>query len=251
MEFYTHNRFMALWTLSGTTRVSRYQKKHSPTHTYRDHESFLICIYYDPWHPPCSTYVPDSLFCTIPLSKFSLFYLLAWHHPLHTPYISSPHHCLLFAAHVHTIATCFAVVPKLCHLLMICHEITCKSAVLTRWNIHKQLDFVTEIIHTEQTYSATKHSRCYQLMAAGEMLVHWSAAVLPVADVTHWSMHSCYAQMLLVPLDFASDFSARFPATIPSKLHSFQNIQAAVLVHIPALTSKYNNMSTKRAPVAI
>jgi len=28
---HTHNRFTALWKLSGTTRVSRYQKKHSPT----------------------------------------------------------------------------------------------------------------------------------------------------------------------------------------------------------------------------
>jgi len=27
---HTHNRFTALWILSGTTRVSRYQKKHSP-----------------------------------------------------------------------------------------------------------------------------------------------------------------------------------------------------------------------------
>jgi len=27
----THNRFTALWNLSGTTWVSRYQKKHSPT----------------------------------------------------------------------------------------------------------------------------------------------------------------------------------------------------------------------------
>jgi len=26
-----HNRFTALWNLSGKTRVSRYQKKHSPT----------------------------------------------------------------------------------------------------------------------------------------------------------------------------------------------------------------------------
>jgi len=25
---HTHNRFTALWNLSGTTRVSRYQKKH-------------------------------------------------------------------------------------------------------------------------------------------------------------------------------------------------------------------------------
>ena len=28
---HTYNRFTALWNLSGTTRVSRYQKKHSPT----------------------------------------------------------------------------------------------------------------------------------------------------------------------------------------------------------------------------
>jgi len=36
---HTHNRFTALWILSGTTRVSRYQKKHSPTHTHRGHQS--------------------------------------------------------------------------------------------------------------------------------------------------------------------------------------------------------------------
>ena len=51
------------------------------------------------------------------LFKFSLVNLLAWHPPLHTPYISSPNHCLLFAAHAHTIAACFAVVPRLCHLI--------------------------------------------------------------------------------------------------------------------------------------
>jgi len=59
-------------------------------------------IYYDPWHPLCSIYVPDSLFVQF-LSKFSLVYLLAWHSPLRTPYISSPNHCLLLAAHAHTI----------------------------------------------------------------------------------------------------------------------------------------------------
>jgi len=40
---------------------------------------------------------------------------LAWYPPLHTPYISSPNHCLLFAAHAHTITTCSAVVLRLCH----------------------------------------------------------------------------------------------------------------------------------------
>jgi len=46
----THNRFTALWILSGTTQVSRYQKKHSPTHTHRGHQSSLsaFSIYYDP-----------------------------------------------------------------------------------------------------------------------------------------------------------------------------------------------------------
>jgi len=39
--------------------------------------------------------------------------LLAWHPKLHNPYISSPNHCLLFAAHAHTIATCCAIVPWL------------------------------------------------------------------------------------------------------------------------------------------
>jgi len=43
-------------------------------------------IQHDPRHPPCSTHVPDSLFPQS-LSKFSLVYLLAWHPPLHTPYL--------------------------------------------------------------------------------------------------------------------------------------------------------------------
>jgi len=67
--FAIHNRFMALWIFSRTT-----QKKHSPTHPHRGHQSSLIIpassIYYDPWHPPCSIYVPDSLFSTISLHVF-------------------------------------------------------------------------------------------------------------------------------------------------------------------------------------
>jgi len=79
-------------------------------------------IIYDPWHPSCSIYVPGSLFPQS-LSKFSLAYLLAWHPSLHTPYSSLLSHCLLFAAHANTIVTCFAVVPKLCHLLQVSFSI--------------------------------------------------------------------------------------------------------------------------------
>jgi len=74
-------------------------------------------IYCNPWHPPCSIYVPDSLYAQS-LSKFSSVYFFVCHPPLHTPYISSPNHCLLFTVHAHTIATCFAVVPMLYNLIL-------------------------------------------------------------------------------------------------------------------------------------
>jgi len=75
-------------------------------------------IYYDLYHPPCSITCFTAflhIFCPSPL-----IYFLAWNPPLHTPYISSPNHCLLFATHFHTITTCFAVVLRLCHLFLVC-----------------------------------------------------------------------------------------------------------------------------------
>jgi len=111
----THNRFTALWILSGTTRVNQYQKKHSPTHTHHGHllppSTMIHGIL--PIQSTCFTVFFHNL------SKFSLVYLLAWHPPFHTSYISSPNHNLLFATHVYSIATCFAVVPRLCHLILV------------------------------------------------------------------------------------------------------------------------------------
>ena len=51
-----------------------------------------------------------------PIAMSSLVYLFVWRPLPHIPYISSPNQCLLFAAHAHTIATCFAVVSILYHL---------------------------------------------------------------------------------------------------------------------------------------
>jgi len=82
-----------------------------------NHPLSASSIFYDPWHPD-SFCIPDILFPQS-LSKFSLVYLLARHPPLYTPHISSPNHCLLFAAHAYTIATCFAAVPRLCHLILV------------------------------------------------------------------------------------------------------------------------------------
>jgi len=62
---HTHNHFTALWTLSGITRVIRYQKKHSPTHTYRGHQSSLICFLH------LLRSVASSLFNLCALQSFS------------------------------------------------------------------------------------------------------------------------------------------------------------------------------------
>jgi len=43
-HIHTHNCFTARWILSGTTQVSQYKKKHSPTHTYPYHQSSFICF---------------------------------------------------------------------------------------------------------------------------------------------------------------------------------------------------------------
>jgi len=90
---------------------------HSPILIIIQHLSASF-IYYDPQHPTCSIYVLDNLFAQ-PLSMSSLVYLLVWKTQLHIPYISSPNQYLLFATHAHTIATCFAVVPRLYHLFLV------------------------------------------------------------------------------------------------------------------------------------
>jgi len=58
--------------LSGTTRVSRYPKKHSATHNYHGHESFLICFFHLIWSMASSLFNPRALqsFSTICLQVF-------------------------------------------------------------------------------------------------------------------------------------------------------------------------------------
>jgi len=67
-----------------------------------NHPLSAFSIYYDPWHPPCSMYVPDNLFPQS-VSKFSLVHLLTWHPPLHIPYISSSPIIVFFSQHIHKV----------------------------------------------------------------------------------------------------------------------------------------------------
>ena len=102
---------------SGTTWVSQYQKKH--THHPEHHPIFISFFHLKRSIASSrSNCMIGNLFAQ-PLSTSSLVYLLDWSPPPHFSYISSPNQCLLFAAHAHTIAACFAVVPKLYHLFLL------------------------------------------------------------------------------------------------------------------------------------
>ena len=106
--------------LSGTTRVGRYQKKHSPLTPILVNvlplSPFSICS--GPWHPLYSAYVLDSPL-EQPLSRSSLVFVLVLNPQLHTPFISSPNHHHLFAAHAHTNAAYSAAISMLCHLHLV------------------------------------------------------------------------------------------------------------------------------------
>ena len=67
-ETHTHNRFTALWNLSGTTRVSRYQKTHSPT-TLKQETVSAIGI---SW-AICKSALRSSQI-TMPAPHYSVFY---------------------------------------------------------------------------------------------------------------------------------------------------------------------------------
>jgi len=103
--------------LPGTTRVSWYQKKHSPTHLSWSSSNLYQLLPSTTFHSILPVQITClTIFCTTSLQV--LFGLpLGLDH--HTPYISSPNQCLLFAAHAHTIAACFAVVPRLYHLFLV------------------------------------------------------------------------------------------------------------------------------------
>jgi len=107
-------------SLSRTTQVSQYQKKHSPTHTYPDHQSSFISFLHLLWSIASSLFnlVLDSLFAQ-PLSKYSLVYPLGL-----APSISYSIHFFNqspFSFHniFPYIATCFDTVARLYHLILV------------------------------------------------------------------------------------------------------------------------------------
>jgi len=108
--------------LSGTTRVSWYQKKHSPTH-HPNHHLIFISFFHLPRSIALSLFKLRAWqsFCTTSLHVlFGLPLGLepSTSHSIHFV-TQSVNQCLVFAAHAHTIATCFAVVSILYHQFLV------------------------------------------------------------------------------------------------------------------------------------
>jgi len=109
---HTHNRFTAVWILYGTTRVSQYQNKHLPTHTYHGHQSSLLL------HPSNAIHgiLPVQF---MHLTVFTISLQVFFEQPLGlAPSTSYSIHFFtqslsFFATHAHTITTCFAVVLQI------------------------------------------------------------------------------------------------------------------------------------------
>jgi len=120
---HTHNRFTALWNLSGTTRVSRYQKKHSPLHSSWSSIipiSFLHLLR----HMASSVFNPRALqsFSTISLQVFlglslglvpsTLYSIHFFTQSLSTFRSTCPYHRNLFRRQTHTQTEVKTVYPS-------------------------------------------------------------------------------------------------------------------------------------------
>ena len=118
--------------------MSRYQKKHSSTHTPPAHQPSLSSssIYHKPQHHPCSIHVLGNLSAQ-PLTMSSLAYLWVCSPLLHTPYTSSPNHYPPFATHASTTnwnANCNATHRLMRHVTVERYEwLRCWQMSVTSW----------------------------------------------------------------------------------------------------------------------
>ena len=119
MDTHTHTQpFNGLW--SGTTRVGRYLRKHSPTQTHPDHQtSFIIFLHLQrsmastlfilrAWQSSCTTSLQVLFGLPLGLRPWTLYSIHFF-----TQSSSS------FAAHAHTNAACSAAISMLCHLHLV------------------------------------------------------------------------------------------------------------------------------------
>ena len=137
-QTHTHNRLTAFVRVNPGRPVPEETLTHSLP-TWSSDILSSSSIYNDQWHPLWVLYFSKWMIVlaavkhvkwhsvhftcltvlSYNLSPGPLVFLLVLHSQLHTPYISSPNHHHLFAAHAHTNVACSAAKPMLCHLYLV------------------------------------------------------------------------------------------------------------------------------------
>ena len=109
---------------------------------------------------------------TQPLSMSSLVFLLVWDPLLHTTYISSPSHHLLFTTHAHTNAACSDVVPMSCHLFVtsLSQPPTWKSACHV--NVHRSTWLFSSLIAELPSHVLSLQDRSH-FQTTDKLCINW------------------------------------------------------------------------------
>jgi len=101
--------------------VSEETFTHSHTHTYPDHQSSFICFLHLLLSIASSLFnlcLAVFLHSLSPNPLWSISWSGTLHFILHT-FDSSPIYCFIFTTHAHSITSFFAVVPRLCDLIVL------------------------------------------------------------------------------------------------------------------------------------
>jgi len=134
--------------LSWTTRVNRFQKNHSRTHLSWSSSNLYQLFPSTMIHsilPSLFNLRAWQCFCT---TSFQVLHLILIH--------SLPNQCRLFATHDHTIAACFAVVPRLCHLFLVSLSTVLGTLSFTLTS-HIHLSILIIIVALWEILNETRH----------------------------------------------------------------------------------------------
>jgi len=84
------------------------------------HPLSAYCIYYDPWHPPCSVYMPDNFLHNL---CPSFIWSMSWPGNLYFILHTFPHPIIAFfhstCPYYHNLFCCST---RLCHLFLVSHS---------------------------------------------------------------------------------------------------------------------------------
>jgi len=211
--------------LSGTTRVSRYQKKHSPTHLSWQSSNLYQLLPSTTIH----SILPCQFKCLRIFSTASLQVFLGLPLGLDPSTSYSIVHTLLhpisvfFATHAHTIATCFAVVPKLYHIFPVSLSQLCTWDFIFYLNIIPCSSLLAWSAKSFSFLTGQVSLPCSILFCIQLQLLY-SLPLLISGNAGRKKSPTSHHLRTIVPLCMAISLQMRYVSTIGKKLVKQQHL---------------------------